>query len=156
MRSLVPQSPRGPRGMAAGRGLARRRAAARFGGFTLIELMIVMVIITILVSLAVPQYRTSLITSREAVLRDHLFTLRSVIDQYTLDKQEAPQALGDLVEAGYLRELPVDPFTRSSETWTEEFEDSTLMLPTQTAPGIIDVHSGSSLTSIAGEPYNSW
>ena len=156
MRSLVPQSQRSPRGIASGRGLDRRRAAARFGGFTLIELMIVMVIITILVSLAVPQYRTSLITSREAVLRDHLFTLRSVIDQYTLDKQEAPQALGDLVEAGYLRELPVDPFTRSSETWTEEFEDSTLMLPTQTAPGIIDVHSGSSLTSIAGEPYSDW
>ncbi|HWP85430.1 MAG TPA: prepilin-type N-terminal cleavage/methylation domain-containing protein [Terriglobia bacterium] len=125
-------------------------------GFTLIELMIVMVIITILVSLAVPRYRTSLISSKEAVLRDDLFTLRSLIDQYTLDKQEAPQSLQDLVDAGYLREIPVDPFTNSSETWVEEYEDATLMLPTQTAPGIVNVRSGSNLTSLSGEPYSSW
>jgi general secretion pathway protein G len=137
---------------AKSRGAAIRLAS----GFTLIELMIVMTIILILLSIAAPMYRTSLIRSREAVLRDDLFTLRSVIDQYTLDKQEAPQSLSDLVEAGYLRQLPVDPFTGSSETWVEVYEDSTLMLPTQTAPGIVDVHSGSNLTSIAGEPYSNW
>jgi general secretion pathway protein G len=133
-----------------------QRRAARMGGFTLIELMIVMTIILILISIAAPMYRTSLIRSREAVLRDDLFTLRSVIDQYTLDKQEAPQELSDLVDAGYLRELPVDPFTGSNETWVEEYEDTTLMLPTQTTPGIVDVRSGSSLTSLSGEPYSSW
>jgi general secretion pathway protein G len=79
-----------------------------------------------------------------------------VIDQYTLDKQEAPQSLSDLVDAGYLRELPVDPFTASNETWVEEYEDAVLMLPTQTAPGIVDVRSGSNLTSLSGEPYSSW
>jgi general secretion pathway protein G len=133
-----------------------RWAPARPSGFTLIELMIVMTIILILLSIAAPMYRTSLIRSREAVLRDDLFTLRSVIDQYTLDKQEAPQSLSDLVDAGYLRELPVDPFTASNETWVEEYEDAVLMLPTQTAPGIVDVRSGSNLTSLSGEPYSSW
>jgi general secretion pathway protein G len=133
-----------------------RRPQAGPLGFTLIELMIVMTIILILISIAAPMYKTSLIRSREAVLRDDLFTLRSVIDQYTLDKQAAPQALDDLVSAGYLRELPVDPFTGSNQTWEVEYEDSTLMLPTQTSPGIVDVHSGSKLTSISGEAYSSW
>jgi general secretion pathway protein G len=118
--------------------------------------MIVMTIILILISIAAPMYRTSIIRSKEAVLRDDLFTLRSLIDQYTLDKQEAPQALHDLVDAGYLRQLPVDPFTSSSDTWVEEYEDTTVMLPTQTAPGIVNVHSGSNLTSLAGEPYSQW
>ena len=133
-----------------------RRSAARAGGFTLIELMIVMTIILILISIAAPMYRSSIIRSKEAVLRDDLFTLRSVIDQYTLDKQEAPQSLADLVEAGYLRELPTDPFTSSGETWIEEFEDTTIMMATQTTPGIVDVHSGSNLTSLSGEPYSDW
>jgi general secretion pathway protein G len=133
-----------------------RRPEAGLRGFTLIELMIVMTIILILISIAAPMYRTSLIRSREAVLRDDLFTLRSVIDQYTLDKQGAPQSLDDLVSAGYLRELPADPFTSSNQTWEVEYEDSTLMLPTQTSPGIVDVHSGSNLKSISGELYSSW
>jgi general secretion pathway protein G len=133
---------------------SRHRNAGAWG-FTLIELMIVMTIILILLSVAAPMYRTSIIRSKEAVLRDDLFTLRSVIDQYTLDKQEAPQSLHDLVDAGYMRELPVDPFTGSNETWVEDFEDS-VMIASQTQPGIRDVHSGSRLTSIAGEPYSSW
>ena len=136
--------------------ILRRRAGASTCGFTLIELMIVMTIILILISIAAPMYRTSIIRSKEAVLRDDLFTLRSVIDQYTLDKQEAPQSLHDLVDAGYLREMPVDPFTSSNETWVEDFESTTVTIATQTTPGIVDVHSGSPLTSIAGEPYSSW
>jgi general secretion pathway protein G len=137
-------------------GCPRHATPARTRGFTLIELMIVMVILVTLISLAVPSYRMSLVRSKEAVLHDDLFTLRSVIDQYTLDKQEAPQSLSDLVDAGYLRELPVDPFTGSNQTWTEDYEDTTVMMPTQTSPGIVDVHSGSNLTSLSGEPYSSW
>jgi general secretion pathway protein G len=132
------------------------RFSMRAAGFTLIELMIVISIMILLISLAVPMYRTSIIRSQEAVLHDDLFTLRSVIDQYTLDKQEAPQSLSDLVDAGYLRQLPVDPFTKSSETWQVDFESGQLMLATQTTPGIVDVHSGSRSTSLTGEPYSSW
>jgi general secretion pathway protein G len=133
-----------------------RSRSSRHSGFTLIELMIVMTIIIILVSIAAPMYRTSIIRSKEAVLREDLFTLRTLIDQYTLDKQEAPQALGDLVHAGYLRQLPVDPITNSSETWREDYEDSSVMIATQTAPGIVDVHSGSNQMSLTGEPYSEW
>jgi general secretion pathway protein G len=136
-----------------GRALPRHRSLL---GFTILELMIVITIILILVSIAAPIFRTSIVRSKEAVLRDDLFTLRSLIDQYTLDKQEAPQSLEDLASAGYLREIPVDPFTGSSETWEEVYEDSAVLSPTQTMSGIVDVHSGSPLTSISGEPYNTW
>jgi len=131
-------------------------AAQRASGFTLLELMIVISIILILISIAAPIYRTSIIRSKEAVLRDDLFTLRSLIDQYTVDKQEAPQTLEDLVTGGYLRQVPVDPFTGSSETWEVVSEEDVLMNPDQTAPGIVDVHSGSNLSSLSGEPYSSW
>ena len=125
-------------------------------GFTLIELIIVISIILILVSIAAPLYRTSIIRSKEAVLRDDLFTLRSLVDQYTVDKQEAPQSLGDLVSAGYLRQIPVDPFTASSETWEVVYEEDVLSNPDKKAPGITDVKSGSSLRSLTGDLYNSW
>ena len=128
----------------------------RTSGFTLLELMIVISIILILISIAAPIYRTSIIRSKEAVLRDDLFTLRSLIDQYTVDKQEAPQGLEDLATAGYLRQVPVDPFTGSSETWEVVFEEDVLMNPDQTAPGIVDVHSGSTARSLTGELYSSW
>ena len=119
--------------------------------------MIVMTIIVILISMVVPTYKTSIIRSREAVLGDDLYTLRSLIEQYTLDKQKAPQSLQDLVDAGYLRKLPVDPFTSSSETWVEDYEDTTVMLPTQTAPGIVTVRSGSNQRSISdGKLYSEW
>ena len=118
--------------------------------------MIVISIILILISIAAPIYRTSIIRSKEAVLRDDLFTLRSLIDQYTVDKQEAPQGLEDLATAGYLRQIPVDPFTGSSETWEVVSEEDVLMNPDQTAPGIVDVHSGSTARSLTGELYSSW
>src|SRR3990172_2380199 len=117
-------------------------------GFTLIELMIVITIILTLLSIALPIYRNSIIRAKEAVLRDHLFTMRSLIDQYTLDKQEAPQSLEDLVTAGYLRDIPVDPFTKANDTWVVVFEDDVLMNPVQTVPGIVDLHSGSNQTSM--------
>ena len=130
-----------------------RRASA---GFTLIELIIVVSIMLILISIAAPIYRTSIIRSKEAVLRDDLFTMRSLIDQYTVDKQSAPQSLADLVAEGYLRTIPVDPFTGSSETWEEVFESDVFMSPDQTMPGITDVRSGSPQRSLAGDLYSSW
>jgi len=127
----------------------------RWRGFTLIELMIVISIILILVSISIPIYTNSVIHSKEAVLKDDLFTMRSVIDQYTLDKQKAPQSLQDLVSAGYLRSIPKDPLTGSSDTWVTTTDD-TLMDPSQTEPGITDVHSGSNGVSTEGTAYSSW
>ena len=124
-------------------------------GFTLIELMVVISIIVILMSVAIPRYQASILRARETVLRDDLYTLRSVIDQYTLDKQKAPLALQDLVDAGYLKTLPMDPFTNSRETWVPITDDS-IMSPDQTQPGIIDVHSGSEQKSTEGSTYSSW
>lgn len=118
--------------------------------------MIVIVIILILVSVAAPIYRNSIVRSKEAVLRDDLFTMRSLIDEYTLDRQEAPQSLQDLVDHGYLRLIPSDPFTGASDSWVEVHEDDTLMTPDQKGPGIVDVHSGSNLKSLAGDLYSTW
>ena len=139
----------------------RRRLAARAGrnaaaaGFTLIELIVVVSIILILISVAAPMYRNSIIRAKEAVLRDNLFTMRQLIDEYTLDKQKAPQSLEDLVSGGYLREIPRDPFTGSNTTWQEEMED-TLMAVDQTEPGIVDVRSSSERASLEGTPYSTW
>jgi general secretion pathway protein G len=124
-------------------------------GFTVVELMIVVSIILILISVAAPIYRTAVIRAREAVLRDNLFTMRQLIDEYTMDKQKAPQSLEDLASAGYIREIPRDPFTGSNTTWQTVMEDS-LQAVDQTAPGIIDVKSGSDRTALDGTPYNTW
>jgi len=137
-------------------GMTRRPRRRGEPGFTLIELIIVITIIMILVSIAAPMYRTSIIRSKEAVLHDDLFTLRSLIDEYTLDHQEAPQSLQDLVGKGYLRQIPQDPFTQSSSTWVEVTEDDTLMSPDQKTAGIVDIHSGSNLTSLSGDLYSTW
>ncbi len=131
----------------------KRRCRQR--GFTLIELMVVISIIVILMSVAIPRYQSSILRARETVLRDDLYTLRSVIDQYTLDKQKAPQSLQELVDAGYLKQLPKDPFTNSRESWVP-VTDQSLMSPDQTEPGIIDVHSGSDLSSSEGTAYSTW
>jgi len=124
-------------------------------GFTLIELMIVISIILILVSISIPIYTNSVIHAKEAVLRDDLFTMRSVIDQYTLDKQKAPQSLQDIVSAGYLKSVPKDPFTGSTDSW-QTTSDDTLMDPNQSQPGITDVHSGASGVGTDGTAYSSW
>ena len=124
-------------------------------GFTLIELMVVIAIMIILLSLAMPRYQKSILHAQETALREDLHTLRSVIDQYTLDKQKAPQSLQDLVDAGYLKQLPVDPFTKSRDSWVPVTDD-TVLSPDQTQPGIMDVHSGSDLTSTEGTAYSTW
>jgi general secretion pathway protein G len=124
-------------------------------GFTLIELMVVISIIIILLSFAIPHYEKSILHAQETALRDDLYTMRSLIDQYTLDKQKAPQSLQDLVDAGYLKELPKDPFTGTRESWVP-VNDESIMSPDQTEPGIIDVHSGSDQTSSEGTAYSTW
>ena len=124
-------------------------------GFTLIEMMIVISLIIILLGLAIPNYVQSLRRAKEAVLRDDLFTLRTSIDQYTYDKLRAPQSLDDLVTAGYLHEVPVDPMTNSRETWVVVNEDVMESID-QTQPGITDVHSGSEATAMDGSAYSSW
>jgi general secretion pathway protein G len=124
-------------------------------GYTLVEIVIVMTIISILVSIAVPIYQKVVLRSKESVLRNNLFTMRTVIDEYTYDKQKAPQSLDDLVQAGYLRQVPEDPITNSNQTWKVIMEDA-LTSVNQTEPGIFDVRSGSDKTSLEGTPYSEW
>ena len=135
--------------------MARRTQSGRIArGFTLIELMIVMAIISILVAVAVPMYQKSVVRAKESVLRQNLFTLRNVIDEFTYDKAKAPQALQDLVQEGYLRQIPVDPMTGESD-WTTVQEDAVTSV-NQTEPGIFDIKSKSDKKSLEGTPYNEW
>ncbi len=124
-------------------------------GFTLIEMIIVVAIISILVSIAVPVYQQHLLHAKEAVLKEDLYSMRNAIDQYSQDKGKAPQDLNDLVTAGYLRILPKDPFTNSNRSWQPVQED-VLTSVDQTEPGISDVHSGSNSTSSERTAYSTW
>ena len=135
--------------------MARPPRSKHSHGFTLIELMIVISMILILIAIAIPSYNQSIIRSREAVLRQNLFTLRSLISQYTLDKQKAPQSLDDLVAAGYIKQIPNDPMTGKPD-WTVEQEEDTIMSVDQQEPGIDDVHSASSQIGSDGTAYNTW
>jgi general secretion pathway protein G len=130
-----------------------RRQSAR--GFTLVELMVVMLIIAILAGIAIPAYVASIRAAREAVLKEDLHVLRDAIDSFTNDKDKAPQSLDDLVSAGYLKALPVDPMTHSSTTWVPAMDDSMRNLD-QTDPGVTDVHSGSDQQGSDGQPYSTW
>jgi general secretion pathway protein G len=135
--------------------LRGNRRGLRARGFTLLELMIVLTIIMILASIAAGRYDRSVQHSREAVLKQDLYTLRQAIQQYTLDKQVAPASLDDLVTAKYLGTIPVDPMTRAKD-WHPESEDI-LDSPQQTGPGITDVHSSSPVLSpFDSTPYNTW
>ncbi|MBA3914941.1 MAG: prepilin-type N-terminal cleavage/methylation domain-containing protein [Acidobacteriales bacterium] len=125
-------------------------------GFTLIEMMIVISMMLILVSIAIPAYNQSILRAKEGVLRQDLFTLRSLISQYTLDKQKAPQGLEDLVSAGYIKALPLDPMTGKNDTWTVDQEDYALSIDQQDTAGIKDVHSGSAGVGSDGTAYNTW
>ena len=130
-------------------GISRRRA-----GYTLIELIIVMAIISILVAVAVPIYQKSIMRAKESVLRQNITTLRTVIDEYTFDKKKAPQQLQDLVTGGYLRAVPLDPIT-GNDQWITIMEDA-LTAVDQTDPGIWDVRSRADQKSLEGTPYSEW
>ena len=124
-------------------------------GFTLMELMIVMMIIGVLTTLAIPSFVGAVRSAREAVLKEDLRVMRAAIDSYTMDKQKAPQSLDDLVQEGYLKVIPEDPFTKSRETWQTDVSDALHSID-QTDPGIDDVHSGAQDQGSNGQPYSTW
>ena len=133
-----------------------RQTATRLSlGFTLIEMVIVIAIISILLSMAVANYRQSIQAARDASMKQNLFTLRHVIQEFTLDKQRAPQSLDDLIQANYLKEIPIDPCTKQKD-WRVDEED-TLLAVDQNQPGITDVHSVCPLLSSDGiTHYSDW
>jgi general secretion pathway protein G len=131
--------------------------AARRRGFTLIELIIVLTLIGILVGLALPEFRNSVKRTRETVLKEDLFILRKLIDQYYQDKGKYPLTLQTLVDEGYLRRIPEDPITKSATTWVEIREQPSLedYMPTGQL-GVIDIRSGSEAKALDGTLYNTW
>jgi general secretion pathway protein G len=119
-------------------------------GYTLIELMVVLTIIGILTSMAQPNLQRTIIRARENSLRQSLFVMRDVIDQFYADRGKYPDGLDDLVSERYVRAIPEDPFTKSSSTWV-------VISPEGDVQGsVFDVHSGSNLVSLNGMPYNEW
>jgi general secretion pathway protein G len=129
--------------------------ARRSRGFTFVELMVVLTIIVLLVTMSIPIYKRTIIRAKESVLHSNLNTLRTVIDNYTYDKQKAPQSLQDLVSAGYLKSVPFDPITGSNSTWRIVMEDASQSVD-QNEPGIWDVKSGSDKIASDGTPYSDW
>jgi general secretion pathway protein G len=135
--------------------LRRNRCGSRRRGFSLLELMIVLTIIMILASIAAGRYDRSVLRSKEAVLKQDLYTMRQAIQQYTLDKQASPSSLDDLVSAKYLGTVPIDPITRAKD-WHVDSED-VLLTPEQTSSGITDVHSSSdTISPFENTAYSSW
>jgi general secretion pathway protein G len=134
--------------------MGSKQKSRRAAGFTLLEMMIVISIMIILMSIALPIYNQSVVRARESVMRQDLFEMRSLISQYTLDKQKAPQSLDDLVSAGYLKVIPKDPSTNEAN-W-EVVQEDVLLAVDQQDPGISDVHSASSATGSDGTAYSTW
>lgn len=127
-------------------------------GFTLIELVVVFALIGILVGLALPQFQTGTRRARESVLKENLYVMRTLINQYYTDKMKYPASLQTLVDEGYLRKIPIDPITNAAETWVEIPEILNLddMLSGMEVPGIVDVHSGSEGTAMDGTIFSTW
>ncbi len=135
--------------------MTKRHTTRQVNGFTLLELIFVMVIIGILVAMAVPAYTRHLKAAREAVLKEDLHTMRQAIDSYTVDKQKAPQSGDDVVTAGYLKAMPTDPMTNRTDTWVWDRSDMYQDVD-ETTTGINDVHSGSQEPSLNGSLYSTW
>ena len=135
--------------------LLMRNGKTRRRGFTFVELMVVITIMVIIISMAIPTLTRSITRAKESVLRNNLTTLRTVIDNYSYDKGKAPQSLQDLVSEGYLRSIPTDPMNNYSTDWRTVLEDATQSV-SQSEPGIWDVHSNSDKTSLEGTPYSEW
>ena len=126
-------------------------------GFTLLELLVVLSIIGILASIAIPNYRESIRRAKEATLKEDLFQMRKLIQQFKLDKGRYPYSLQELVDEKYLQAIPIDPITGSRDTWVEVEEELTLEeIAEGKQPGIVDVKSGSNKISLNGTPYNEW
>jgi general secretion pathway protein G len=134
--------------------MVSRLKRGRSFGFTLLEMMIVIIIMGILLSISLPIYNQALVRARESVLKNDLFELRKLISQYTLDKQKAPQSLDDLVSGGYIKAIPKDPMT--GETNWEVVQEDVLLTVDQQDPGIDDVKSASTAMSTEGTAYNTW
>lgn len=135
--------------------LAFARRYAPSGGFSLLELMVVITIVMILATIAAGRYDKSVQRAREATLKQDLFIMRNAIQQYTLDKEAGPSSLDDLVEAKYLSAVPTDPMTRAKDWHTES--EQVLLDPQQTSAGLTDVHSSSTQVSpFEGTTYNTW
>ena len=127
----------------------------RISGFTLVELLVVMAIIGILTAIAVPQLAKTPVRAREAALKENLYTFRTCIDQYFADKGHYPESLQALVTERYFRKIPVDPFTKSADTWEATMEEPDASeTSADRQPGIIDVRSGSKAIALDGTPYN--
>lgn len=133
-----------------------RRSGQHEAGFTLLELIIVMSIISILAALAVPRFTAAIKSAHEAVLREDLRVMRTAIDSYTMDKQKPPQSLDDLVQDGYLRSIPTDPMTESTDTWVTDTSDAYSSVDQTDAGGLSDVHSGSQEIGSDGKSYSEW
>jgi general secretion pathway protein G len=130
-----------------------QKSTLRTAGFTLLELMIVISIIIILASITLPQYQKTIMHTRETVLRDDLRKMRSLLDQFAADKGRLPQSLDEVVSEGYMREVPVDPFTGQKDWALTTGEDPNSI---EGGQGVIDVHSASAETSTEGTPYSEW
>ena len=138
-----------------GRGAKSRARRISRRGFTFVELMVVITIIVILITMAIPIYQKAIIRTKETVLKQNLFTIRTQLDNYTYDKEKAPQDLQDLVTEGYLRIVPLDPMTGSNQTWKKIMEDASQAV-SQSEPGIFDVRSGSDKMGLDGTLYSDW
>ncbi len=132
-----------------------RRTRSGRAGFTIIELMVVMAIVLVILSVAVPLYNKTVIRARETVLHQNLATMRAVIDEYTYDKQKAPQNLEDIVREGYLRQVPMDPMVGNNTSWKIIMEEAAASV-SQAEPGIFDLRSSSEKISLEGTKYSEW
>ena len=143
------------RGFVAASGLVSPRRRRREGGFTLVELLIVISLISILAAMGLVQYRNSVVAAKESTLKTDLFRMRDAIDQYYADKSKYPSSLDSLVSDGYMRKIPEDPFTKTADSWVTVPAEPDPNNPSA-EPGVYDVKSGAQGTALDGSSYSDW